>query len=291
MLFKVTHTTRYTYEEPVSESVGELRVHPTTCPSQTVHDCKISLSPDTPLDGFSDFFGNSVHAFSIPARHQVLKVRVESLVETFPDQAPKLDSDLTFGDARRPFRGNNLDRTLYRLPTQSVPLIDGTDVLPFRLLRDSASLQDALINLNSWIHGNFEYRSGSTSVSTPLKTVLEKRQGVCQDFAHLMLSLLRARGIVCRYVSGYIEASDPSSDEVLTGAHASHAWVEVLLGNDTWWGLDPTNNQPAGERHIRLAVGRDYHDVAPLRGTYKGAAKQYLEVSVSVQRQLTISHR
>lgn len=290
MLFKVTHTTRYTYEEPVSESVGELRVHPKTGPSQTVRGCKITLSPDAPLDAFEDFFGNSVHAFSIPARHQVLEVSVQSLIETAPYQSPELTSDLTFGDARRPFRGNNLDRYLYRLPTQSVPLIDGTDVLPFRLFRDSASLQDSLINLNSWIHGNFAYRSGSTNVSTPLKTVLEKRHGVCQDFAHLMLSLLRARGIVCRYVSGYIEASDPTSDETLTGAHASHAWVEVLLGNDTWWGLDPTNNQPAGERHIRLAVGRDYHDVAPLRGTYKGAAKQHLEVSVSVQRQLTISH-
>jgi len=125
---------------------------------------------------------------------------------------------------------------------------------------------------------------GVTDVSTPISDVVKHRRGVCQDFANLMLAILRSNGLPARYVSGYIEAFDPESGDEMTGAAASHAWVEVYLPGGTWWGLDPTNNQVVGERHIVVAVGRDYHDVAPMRGTYKGANDQKLKVIVSLER-------
>ncbi|MEM8866765.1 MAG: transglutaminase family protein, partial [Verrucomicrobiota bacterium] len=117
------------------------------------------------------------------------------------------------------------------------------------------------------------------------KEIVATRRGVCQDFAHLMLAILRSNGIPARYVSGYIEPFDPTkADSKLIGAAASHAWVEVYLPGGFWWGLDPTNNQQAGERHVILAMGRDYQDVTPMRGTYKGATDQQLNVMVSLKR-------
>jgi transglutaminase-like putative cysteine protease len=155
-----------------------------------------------------------------------------------------------------------------------------------RFFREATPLREALEDLNNWIYTNFTYKPGVTNVSTPLSTVLRQRKGVCQDFAHLMLSIIRHNGLPARYVSGYIEPVDPTrpGGSELVGAAASHAWVEVNLPNGTWWGLDPTNNQCAGERHVKVAVGRDYHDVAPLRGTFKGASNQKLQVIVSMKR-------
>lgn len=285
MLFSVKHTTRYLYEEPVSESIGELRLSPGAGPAQKILSRHLHLAPETPLLEFDDFFGNRVSAFSIPQRHECLTIIMEATVETLPARDPGPPADIPFGQARRAPAGDHLDRSLYRLPTPAVPLIDAKRVLPNRFFRDSMPLRTALLTLNQWIHTSFTYRPGATEVSTPIETVIRERTGVCQDFAHLMLSILRAHGLICRYVSGYIEANDPGRPaQDLVGAHASHAWLEVLLQDGTWWGLDPTNNQTAGERHIRLAVGRDYHDVAPVRGTFKGAVQQRLKVSVSVQR-------
>jgi transglutaminase-like putative cysteine protease len=154
-----------------------------------------------------------------------------------------------------------------------------------RPLGAGATLGEVLHELNGWIHREFTYKPGVTDISTPLATVVKQRVGVCQDFAHLMLAILRTIGLPARYVSGYIEHFDPTkTDARLIGAAASHAWVEVFLPGGEWYGLDPTNNQPAGERHVVTAVGRDYHDVAPMRGTYKGMLDQKLQVIVSLQR-------
>jgi len=286
MRFRLSHETVYRYESPASESVGEFRIYPTTTSSQIVRNCRIRLDPDVPVDTYTDFFGNRVGTFAIPSRHRQLRVKMAAEVETKPPEEPGPQGEVAVGDAKRLNHHQRIDLYLYRLPTASVPLNVFPAEASRRLFRDSTPVQDALLRLNRWIHENFSYTEGATNVGTPIKKVFRERKGVCQDFAHVMLSILRARGLVARYVSGYIEPFDPtkSDGDELIGAAASHAWVEAFLPGGRWWGLDPTNNQVVGERHVRVAVGRDYPDVAPLRGTYKGAVNQKLRVIVSMRR-------
>jgi transglutaminase-like putative cysteine protease len=152
------------------------------------------------------------------------------------------------------------------------------------LLPSSGSFSELILGLNHHIYEEFTYMPGVTDVRTPLADVLRKRQGVCQDFAHLMIALIRCAGLPARYVSGYIETEPVSGTSSLTGATASHAWVEVFLPSGLWIGLDPTNDMLEGERHIQLGVGRDYGDVSPMRGVFKGPERQRLSVTVAVSR-------
>ena len=286
MKFRISHETSYRYSAPASESVGELRVCPQTLQDQIVTNRQLHLDPDVPVDSFTDYFGNTVECFSIPFRHKSLRVRMAAEVETFPPADPGKAGDMPVGQVRRLGADRHVDLYLYRLPTATIPL--GNILSPLRktFFRDAIPLRKALTDLNRWIFEHFEYQSGVSDVSTPLKTIIRERKGVCQDFAHLMLSILRTHGIAARYVSGYIEPVDPTAtgDTELIGAAASHAWVEVSLPDGGWWGFDPTNNQVAGERHVKIAVGRDYHDVAPRRGTFKGAVNHKLQVIVSMKR-------
>lgn len=286
MRFRISHKTVYNYETPASESVGELRLCPLDTAFQKITNRSIQLDPEVPLDRYVDFFGNQVECFSIPYRHKRLQVRMSAEVETRQPGQPGPSADLPTGEARRLGHNRRIDLYHYRLPTRTVPLGKVLEPIRGQLLPQDAPLRDALLELNQWIHKEFSYQPGVTEVHTPLATVIRNRAGVCQDLAHLMLSILRTNGLPARYVSGYIEPVDPTLRDgaELIGAAASHAWVEVNLPDGTWWGLDPTNNQCAGERHVWMAAGRDYHDVAPLRGSYKGAVSQKLRVIVSVQR-------
>ena len=188
-------------------------------------------------------------------------------------------------EALQLYRSQTLTLYHYLRPSDHVPLHHVLMPLGRNFIRPADELGKALLDLNRWVHSEFKYMPGTTEVNTPLTTVIRQRRGVCQDFSHLMLSILRTYGLPARYVSGYIEACDPALDKSeLVGATASHAWVEVYLPGGFWWGLDPTNNQETGERHVKVAVGVDYQDAAPLKGTYKGAEGQKLEVMVSVKR-------
>ncbi|NDV61180.1 transglutaminase family protein [Puniceicoccales bacterium CK1056] len=286
MRFLISHETIYAYANPASESVGELRICPVDTKFQKIQNRKLILEPDIPVESYQDYFGNTVECFAVPFRHKQLRVRMEAEVTTIPRPAPASIAEIPFGQARRLSRNARISLYLYRLPTPAVPLGVAPAELGKRFFRESKPLRDCLLDLNSWIYNEFEYCPGVTDVSTPLETIIQDSRGVCQDFAHLMLSILRTNGLVARYVSGYIEPTDPTIQDgaELIGAAASHAWVEVHLADGTWWGLDPTNNQSVGERHVKISVGRDYHDVAPLRGSYKGATSQKLQVIVSMQR-------
>lgn len=286
MRFRLSHETVYRYASPASESYGEFRIYPVATEYQSVNSCEIRLDPDVPVDTYTDYFGNRVGTFAVPSRHRQLRVKMDAEVVTRPPAEPGSAAEIAVGDAKRLNRDQRIDLYLYRLPTPSVPLNVLPEGLSRDLFRESTSLRRALLRVNEWIYSTFTYTSGATDVGTPIETVLQERKGVCQDFSHLMLSILRTRGLVARYVSGYIEPYDPTrTDPELIGAAASHAWVEAFLPNGRWWGLDPTNNQVVGERHVRVAVGRDYPDVAPLRGTYKGAVNQKLQVIVSMKRE------
>lgn len=284
MRFTVSHTTKYIYEGTASESFAEVRVWPQSNASQRVLRRVLRIRPETPVDHYVDYFGNNVEFFSVPYRHRELTVESEAEVETFDVQPAALVLETPIGEARQLYNSQMYRIFEYLQPTSLVPL-DQHGRIRKRFFPQAASIGSALLELNAWIFRNFEYRFGETNVFTPVGEVVGRRRGVCQDFSNLMLAILRSNGIPARYVSGYIEPHDPEAGSKLIGAAASHAWVEVFLPGGTWWGLDPTNNQAVGERHITVAVGRDYHDVAPMRGTYKGAADQELRVIVSLERQ------
>ncbi len=285
MRFRVTHRTEYAYRAPASESFAEVRVWPRDTRTQKVLQRKLTIEPRVPVDNYIDYFGNHVEFFSVPFRHPRLAVEASAEVETFPmpDVSEALAVDVA--EARQLFQSQMHKLYDFLQPSDTVPLGELLRPLKRRFFAPGSTLGESLLELNGWIYKEFAYRPGVTDISTPLQKVVQQRNGVCQDFAHLMLSIVRTSGLPARYVSGYIEPYDPEkTDPALVGAAASHAWVEVFLPGGEWYGLDPTNNQPAGVRHVVTAVGRDYHDVAPMRGTYKGALDQRLQVIVSLQR-------
>jgi len=288
MRFSVSHRTEYAYGAPASESFAELRVWPRNTKTQTVLQRQLTLNPQVPVDHYIDYFGNHVEFFSIPFRHQKLTVEATAEVQTFPTPDFREAFAVTVGEARQIFHSQMFTLFDFLQSSETVPLGQILRSLKREPLGSGASLGEVLHEINGWIHREFAYQPGVTDISTPLAAVVKQRTGVCQDFAHLMLAILRTNGLPARYVSGYIEHFDPEkTDARLVGAAASHAWVEVFLPGGEWYGLDPTNNQPAGERHVVTAVGRDYHDVAPMRGTYKGMLDQRLQVIVSLQRRST----
>ena len=285
MRFAVSHRTFYRYPQPASESVAELRLCPLSGPGQVVESRELKVDPEVPVGCFEDFWGNTVEYFAIPFRHSTLGISSHSLVNTSDQEDVGQWEEVTVAEARQIMSRSSLWAIDLRRPTRMVPLGGILREFDRTFVHPGTSIIRTALEINRWIYENFEYSSGVTDVSTPIEQVIQLRKGVCQDFAHVMLSILRTGGIPARYVSGYIEHVDPTQPgSELVGAAASHAWVEILLPGGRWWGLDPTNNQIVGERHIKVATGRDYHDVAPFRGTFRGAQDQKLDVAVEIKR-------
>jgi transglutaminase-like putative cysteine protease len=284
MIFNIVHTTAYEYSAPAMESYTELRVRPRQHNLQNVLFHVTEVTPRVALEEFVDYYGNTVECLSVPFRHRILSVTSRSTVETLRRKDALSGLDLTVSEAVRmtwPQRRLLFD---YLLPSLHSPIWPELEQLSRELLPSTASFAESILGLNSYIYKNFSYVPGVTDVRTPLSEVLQTRQGVCQDFAHLMIALVRSAGLPARYVSGYIETEPVVGEAGLSGATASHAWVEVYLPNGLWLGIDPTNDQLEGERHVQIGVGRDYQDVSPLRGVFKGAKRQQLSVAVTVSR-------
>lgn len=283
--FSVSHTTSYEYAQPASESVAELRLWPVSSFGQVVETRSLEVDPKVGVGNFVDYWGNRVEYFAIPFRHSTLRMVSSSVVQTRLQESVDYCSEVSVAEARQIVNRSSIEAIEYRRPSRLVPIGSVLKPLGERFVKANESVVETVWAANRWIHENFEYVPGATDVRTPLDQVISIRKGVCQDFAHVLLSIFRTGGIPARYVSGYIEPVDPTKeDSELIGAAASHAWVEVLLPGGRWWGLDPTNDQVAGERHIKVAVGRDYDDVAPFRGTFKGVTEQDLEVAVEIER-------
>lgn len=284
MIFNIVHTTAYEYSAPAIESFTELRVRPRQSNRQTVHHHVTEVTPRTALEEFTDYYGNTVECLSVPFRHKTLVVTSRSTVETVPHKDAISGLDLSVSEAVRlnwPQRRELFD---FLMPSMHAPITPELEALSREQLPPSASFADSILGLSSFIYHNFTYMPGVTEVRTPLGEVLQKRQGVCQDFAHLMIALVRCAGLPARYVSGYIETEPAPGMTSLTGATASHAWVEVYIPSGFWVGIDPTNEILEGERHVQIGIGRDYQDVTPLRGVFKGAERQRLSVMVTVSR-------
>jgi transglutaminase-like putative cysteine protease len=284
MTFNIVHTTAYEYSAPAIESFTELRVRPRQSNRQIVHHHVTEVTPRAALEEFTDYYDNMVECLSVPYRHKTLTVTSRSTVETLAHKDALSGLDLSVSEAVRLYWPQRRELFDFLMPSIHAPISPEVEAMSKKQLPSSGSFCDGIKGLCSYIYETFTYMPGVTDIRTPLSDVLRKRQGVCQDFAHLMIALLRAAGLPARYVSGYIETESVRGSSDLVGATASHAWVEVYLPSGIWFGIDPTNDMLEGERHVQIGIGRDYHDVPPLRGVFKGAKRQQLSVMVTVSR-------
>ena len=284
MLFEVVHTTTYRYADTAMEAYLEARLTPPERPTQKILRHRIEFQPSAKVSSYTDYFGNIATFYSMTLRHPRLKVVNRLTVRTGTHRLPAGGLAPNVAEARQILNSAGPRIFDYLQPTPAVPLGGPSAAWARDIVRPNLPLGDCLERLNSAIHSEFQYRSGSTDVETPLEKIWECREGVCQDFAHVMLSILRTAGIPCRYVCGYIETEPAHPGEALVGAVATHAWVEVLVPGMEWVALDPTNNKWHGEQHIVVAVGRDFLDATPVRGTFKGSASQMMKVHVTMRR-------
>ncbi len=287
MLFEITHRTDYRYGQPAREAYIEARLTPPTLPSQEILSHAIEFQPSTQVSSYHDYFGNQVTFYSMTLRHERLAIVNRLTVRTKETSPPSGALDVTIAETRQLFASRLTEVFDYLQPTTTVPT--GTPSIDWakKFFSGGAPLGEALERLNRAIYEKFRYEPGSTDNSTPLETVWKQRAGVCQDFSHVMLGVLRTAGIPSRYVCGYIE-TDPikpaEGGPRLIGSLATHAWVEALTPGMGWLALDPTNNQWCGQRHVTMAYGRDSLDATPLRGTFKGSGDQNMKVRVLMKR-------
>ena len=287
MEFKITHTTSYQYGNAAAEAYGEARLTPPDLPTQKVLKHKIVIEPATRSSSYIDHFGNMVEFFSLPFRHQKLVVSSQLLVETHPPVLPEESLQVFVEEARQIFSSALPDVFEYLQPTGIVKTGAMAIQWSRKFLRGDLTMRQALTGLNEAIHDSFDYIKGVTENSTELAVIWKNRKGVCQDFVHIALSVLRTAGLPARYVCGYIEAVAPRSEpgrKRLVGAYATHAWMEVLVPGMRWVALDPTNRQWCNERYVAVSYGRDASDAAPLRGTFKGSGGQKLSAKVLMTR-------
>ncbi len=279
MNFAIRYLTEYRYEAEVSDNLNALRVKPATTPTQRVDDFVVRVDPEARLHQHCDYFGTAVIEFGISRPHDHLSIDVRARVKTAsPEEPPEA-----------PWAA--LEEASYRTAAGEFLLADGEpDDLALDELVGLSRGESPLATvraLASLIPDRFEYRAGVTFVGSTVADLLETGAGVCQDFAHLALLLLRRHGIAARYVSGYLWAP-PNGDEGAESAEMdTHAWIEALLpgdGEPVWVPADPTNRTLGGETHVKIGHGRHYADVPPVKGVFRGEAGAELSASVKMTR-------
>ncbi|RMI32877.1 transglutaminase family protein [Nocardia stercoris] len=273
---RVVHTTGYGYDVPVVGSFNEARLTPRADGRQNVIMNRVETVPSTRSYRYVDYWGTAVTSFDLHAPHTELEVTGSSVVETEPFAGPS--EELSFDELRSDAVVDRYDELL--TPTGYVPR-DRRLATVARQLARGVPPAKAVVRAAEWVHREMDYALGSTSVHTSAPQAFAERRGVCQDYAHLTLVLLRSMGIPSRYVSGYLHPM-PLAPIDQTVAGQSHAWIEAWTGG--WWGYDPTNNIAVTEQHVSVGVGRDYADVPPLKGIFSGDGTTALEVLVEVTR-------
>jgi transglutaminase-like putative cysteine protease len=282
MFYAIRHFTRYRYSRLISQSCMEVRMHPRNEYSQRCFTFQLAVSPRVRVFSYNDHTGNVIHYFDIPEPHKQLTIIADALVDVDPpDDLPEsltrdswneLDSMIERDDY-----WDMLMPSVFARPSAELLELGGKLGVNDRNGSDPLTV---LRKLNEDLFKEFAYRKESTTVDSPIEDALRTRQGVCQDFAHIMIALVRNLKIPCRYVSGYLHHDPRHHDRSVDGA--THAWVEALLPGLGWIGFDPTNNLLVSGRHIRAAIGRDYADVPPTSGILKGSARSDLQVRVRV---------
>lgn len=281
MYYAIRHITRFRYSQPISESVMEVRMQPRRDDMQHCLSFELTTEPATRITASRDYLGNIVHHFDVLRPHTELTITAQALVTTTLAPPPiaalddnawaELDALVNAGDEVEMLIPSHFARPTVLLHELSRELGIARRADPLSLLHE----------ITAKLHAALQYTPRSTQVDSPIDVALHQRQGVCQDYAHIMIALVRELGIPCRYVSGYLHHRRDDTSQA--APDATHAWVEALLPQLGWVGFDPTNNLAVGDRHIRVAVGRDYADVPPTRGVFKGQADTELGVAVQVR--------
>mgnify|MGYP002783781726 CR=1 FL=1 len=281
MYYSIWHQTKFRYSHAVSESIMELRLQPRTEWTQHCLSFEIATAPRSRLLSYRDYLGNIVHHFNVPGQHQELTILARSLVEVapfldwperlLPDAWGEIDAQVHSGDYYEMLMPSDFAKPSGLLSELAAKLHATRRDDPLTVLRQ----------LTAGIFHHFEYVPKATRVDSPIDEALRTGRGVCQDFAHILITLVRQLRIPCRYVSGYLAPGEAGAGRMST-TRSSHAWVEAWLPGWGWVGFDPTINKMVGERHIRIAVGRDYADVPPTKGVYRGESRGELSVHVQV---------
>lgn len=275
-IFNIHHITRYEYNRPVKESTNEIKIYPYQCADQETlrHELIITGQPEVQV--FKDYWGNQYGSFNVLPLHQELVIESKLVVRTTSSSQLRINFHAGF-DQLEPEVSNDL-KLLELATAEPIKAQAEIEDIAAHILSRSRSVASAVEYCGEYIFKHFKYIKGITNIETTVDEVLQHRAGVCQDFAHLMLNILRILHIPARYVSGYI---CPNKNG-MRGEGATHAWIEAWIPGYGWAGLDPTNNVWVTNNHVKLAVGRHFNDCSPVKGAFKGPARQTLSVYVSV---------
>jgi transglutaminase-like putative cysteine protease len=285
MIFRIRHQTRFLYDEPAYESHNELRLTPRDSAGQRCLDFRLHVDPPAAVLAYEDGFRNRVHSISVHPPHQELAIRAESIVERLPPRADRA-RHVTFGEFLEEDEARSREHYEFLHPSVHVPFSDRLRKF-FWLSRPSPTerVAEYTARIVSLVRDQFEYEMGRTDVHSTVDDVLTAGGGVCQDFAHLTIGLLRLAGVPARYVSGYLapQIAPGATEPPPIREQASHAWIEALLPETGWTGFDPTHCGRTHDHHVRVAVGRDYADVPPLRGVYRSpGSRQRMVVDLAI---------
>ena len=302
-VYRITHKTEYLYEAPASLCYNEVRMLPRSFSHLLfTQQCLDAYAVVEPVWGDHhervDFFGNRVLFYAIRQPHEVMTIIINSQVQVEPqpgtcgqpirEELLATSAQSTWEEVRDRLRSDlspaTLDARQYVMPSPLVPVL--SELAGYANVSFSAKrpVIEAVYDLMVRVFREFAFVPGATTIATPLSTVLAERRGVCQDFAHLMIGCLRAKGLAARYVSGYIETLPPPGQEKLQGADASHAWCSAYIPDFGWLDFDPTNHLIPVDQHVTVGWGRDFADVTPLKGVFFGDGRHQLKVSVDMVR-------
>lgn len=291
MKYRVTHSTKYHYSKNVTRCHNVAHLLPRVTPRQSCDISELNISPlPASVSEWTDFFGNRQASFSIEKPHDELIVTAISEVEVIADssllaEAFPISWEQAVEHLKTASDEQDIDARMYVLESEFIEFSDDIKKYGTKSFTPGRPLLETVEDLMHRIFKEFDYVPGFSSIATPLEEVLKHRKGVCQDFAHIAIACLRMYGIAARYVSGYLETIPPKGKKRLVGADASHAWFSVYVPHQGWIDFDPTNAKIPDEQHITAAWGRDYADVAPLKGViFGGGDKNKLDVSVDVER-------
>jgi transglutaminase-like putative cysteine protease len=275
--YQLKHITRYLYPSPVRESTNQIMLYPIEDARQDVKRHEIAISHQPAIEIFSDYFGNRTGIFSIP--QPLSELQIQSTADVVVHESPLPADDQAASRQWSELRAfGSLASYIDFLWQEKSDRLDELAAITKDFADPAKTPFTVAKEMSGFVYRHFEYKKGITDTETGVHEIWSMRAGVCQDFAHVLLAMLRLCGIPARYVSGYI---CPKNHE-FRGEGATHAWVEAFIPFEGWLGLDPTNNCIVSDRHIRLAVGRNFSDVTPVKGTYKGSSEHLLEVGVEI---------
>lgn len=275
-VFKIHHITKYEYDWPVKESINEIRIFPYQCLEQEVLQHQVIITDDPYVFTFTDYWGNIAGTFNLLSPHNELIIESKLLIRTTHPETIDVNYNSGFDELEKEV--NSHLRMIELASEDFIKEQDAINDIIASIHHSSRSVAAVVEECNNYIYNNFQYIKGITSTETTVDEILDHKGGVCQDFAHVLLQLLRTMKIPSRYVSGYICPNKTG----MRGEGATHAWVEAWVPGYGWAGIDPTNNVWVTNKHVKLAVGRNFNDCTPMKGTFKGIAEQRLSVYVSV---------